>query len=182
MPILSDRDIKKNLEDREIDISPFSQKNLQPSSYDLSLSNNFLEFIPGRVINTSSPPEMTEYILNNGSVRIEGHSFLLGTTEECITLGNRFCARVDGRSSIGRLGIVVHATAGFIDPGFSGRITLEFFNFNNLPVEIEIGKRVCQIVFEELSSPAERPYGSEELKSKYMLQKRVTESRGYLDE
>lgn len=176
--ILSDGDIRKRLADGELEIGPLEDPELQiqPASVDLRLGREFLEFqrtnIPS--INPNSETEIDEYV--SETVVPEGDDFILhpgdfvlGTTIERVAIPPDLIAHVEGRSSLGRLAIVVHATAGLCDPGYRGQITLELSNLGAAPVALSPGMRVSQLTFTELSSPAERPYG-EDRGSKYQEQ------------
>jgi dCTP deaminase len=112
---------------------------------------------------------------------IQPGEFVLAATLETITLPDDIVARVDGKSSLGRLGLLIHATAGFVDPGWTGRLTLELSNVAKMPIAVRPGMRICQISFLRLSTPAERLYGSPELGSKYQGQTEPTASRAYQD-
>lgn len=166
--ILSDRDIRKKMKEGRIKITPEPEDvQIQPSSIDLGLSNDFI--IPTPMGNTKV--EVFDTLI------LQPGDSLLGSTIEYIELSDSLCARVEGRSSLGRKFLNIHSTAGFADSGFKGNITLEFTNNGKEGIELRKGMRICQLVFEELSSPAERPYGSEGLNSKYQGQKGVTESK-----
>lgn len=167
--ILSDRDIAARLLKGDLEITPLDDPELQiqPASVDLRLGSNFivyrLPFVP--CIDSRDPDAVTAYTEN---IKIaEGKAFVLhpgefalGSTMERVKIPADLVARVEGRSSLGRLAIVVHATAGFIDPGFEGEITLELSNIGRCPVMLYPGMRVSQVVFQTMLSPAERPYGS----------------------
>ncbi|HEX2671487.1 MAG TPA: dCTP deaminase [Polyangiaceae bacterium] len=166
--ILSDRDIRARLRDGSLKITGIvdEAQQLQPASVDLRLSAEFLTYKPAQV--TCLDPRQPE-TLTAGTERVtvpEGSAFILhpgefvlGSTMERVTIPPDLVARVDGRSSVGRLAIVVHATAGFIDPGFEGEITLELSNIGRIPVRLYPGMRIAQVVFQLMTSPAERPYG-----------------------
>jgi len=176
--ILSDADILARLEAGDLEVDPLSdpETQVQPASVDLRLGSEFLEFrrtnIPcihpnseGEVsdyVSETHIPEGEEFILHPGD-------FVLGTTVERVSIPPDLVAHVEGRSSLGRLAIVVHATAGLADPGFDGRITLELSNLGAAPVALTPGMRISQLTFTRLSSPAERPYGAER-GSKYQNQ------------
>ena len=168
--ILSDRELRHRLRDRSIVVEPLAdlELQLQPASIDLRLGRQFR-----RVVRASEEveelPEGDDFILGPGE-------FALGTTLERVSVPTDLVARVEGRSSIGRLAILVHATAGFIDPGFEGEITLELANLGPTPASLRVGSRVCQIVFHVLTSPVERPYGPAR-GSKYSDQRGPTPSR-----
>jgi dCTP deaminase len=165
--ILSDKHIKKYIEEGKIKITPKPdfEKQLGSASLDLRLGSEFRTFNHTRkpFVDTKDPDtfhnithlikiDMNDYFV------FQPNQFVLGTTLEEISLPENFAARVDGRSSIGRLGIVVHSTAGHVDAGFRGKITLEMENIGMMPILLYPGTRICQLVFEELSSPAEVPY------------------------
>ncbi|BAW30812.1 MAG TPA: dCTP deaminase [Methanothermobacter sp.] len=179
MAILSDRDIKKCLKDGLIIIDPLEdpERQIQPSSVDLRIGNEFKGFkiIRKPCIDPQEPEDIESYmksyhIKDGESFIIHPGEFTLATTYEYIGLPDNLVARVEGRSSIGRLGITMHVTAGYIDPGFHGKITLEISNIGKMPVALYPKQRVCQIVFETMTSPAEKPYGHPERESKYMGQ------------
>lgn len=186
--ILSDRDIKKYLQEGKLLIHPIDdpEKQIQPSSVDLRLGNTFLHFrVEGRAYidpTQDRPQELMEIIEVNDRrpFFLRPGEFVLGTTIETVKLPDDLVARVDGRSSLGRLGIIVHATAGYVDPGFCGQITLELSNINRVPVALYPGMRICQISFYKLTSPAEIPYYKKE-GSKYQNQKGPTASRLDID-
>lgn len=176
--ILSDADILDRLADGDLVIEPLDDidQQVQPASVDLRLGERFLEFqrtnIPcihptesdevGEYVTETTVDEGDEFILHPGD-------FVLGTTVERVAIPDDLVAHVEGRSSLGRLAIVVHATAGLCDPGYEGQITLELSNLGTAPVALSPGMRVSQLTFTELKSPADRPYGSER-GSKYQNQ------------
>lgn len=166
--ILSDRDLRQRLCDRSIVVEPLAdlELQLQPASIDLRLGSQFRRAVAGEVEEVN---EGADFVLGPGE-------FALGTTLERVRVPPNLVARVEGRSSIGRLAILVHATAGFIDPGFEGEITLELANLGPTPASLRVGSRICQIVFHVLTSPAERPYGPAR-GSKYSGQTGPTPSR-----
>ena len=154
--ILSDRDLKDIILNKQVYlVNPFNIEDLQPASIDLHLGDE-LKTIHGKTID-----------LTQGTYKLKPNEFLLGCTLETIHVPYDLMARVEGRSSLGRLGIMVHVTAGFIDPAFTGQVTLELKNVSDKEFELYHGCDIAQIVFESLSSPVERPYGSSELGSKY---------------
>lgn len=171
--VLSDSDIKKTVAEKRLIIQSPSPLKFQPSSLDVHLSKNILTFIRRRVknavIDVKKPVE--EYMehevidLEKGTV-IHPHEFILGVTAEWFQLPNNLLANVEGKSSLGRLGLVIHATAGFIDPGFAGHITLEITNLTDMPMILYPNMPIGQIRFSELSSPAEHMYGEKILGSK----------------
>lgn len=183
--ILSDKDIRKRLENGNLEVEPLENPELQiqPASIDLRLGNEFLEFnrtnIPS--IHPNNQNEVEEYtdrvtIENGDDYVMHPGDFVLGTTAERVSIPNDLIAHVEGRSSIGRLAVVVHATAGLCDPGYEGEITLELSNLGVTPVVLTPGMRISQLTFEVLSSPAERPYG-EDRGSKYQGQRGPQASR-----
>lgn len=165
--ILSDRDLRARLAKGDLVIDPLDDpdKQLQPASIDLRLGREFLVFRHTRVPfidpYVSGAEEYTEKveIAPEDAFILHPGEFALGATLERVHIPTDLVARVDGRSSLGRLAVVVHSTAGFIDPGFRGRITLELSNLGRIPVALRPGLRVCQISLEAMTSPAERPYG-----------------------
>jgi dCTP deaminase len=180
MAILSDKDIKDHLDRGSIVIKPLINPymQIQPSSVDLRIGNEFKGFriIHKPYINPMDKSDIDSYmesihINENEPFIIHPGEFALATTYETVKLPDNLVARVEGRSSIGRLGITMHVTAGYVDPGFCGKITLELSNVGKMPVAIYPKQRVCQIVFETMTSPSERPYGHPERDSKYMGQK-----------
>lgn len=163
--ILSDGCILNSLQEEEdpdykIEIEPFNPENIQPSGYDLTLSNEFLRwkypFIMyndvGRKLEDDTVKETSQWLT------LAPGEFVLGSTRERVKLPGMFCAQVHGRSSIGRLGVAVHITAGYIDPGFDGQITLEIVNHSQNTVVISAGERVAQLVFMEMCSPPRKLY------------------------
>ena len=165
--ILSDRDIKKYIKEGKIKIKPKPnfKKQLGSASLDLRLGNEFRVFDHVRkpFIDTRDPKtfsNITELIKvkNNEAFVFQPNQFILGVTLEEVSLPNSIIARIDGRSSIGRLGIIVHSTAGHVDAGFKGKINLEMENIGMMPILLYPGTRICQLIFEKLSSPAETPY------------------------
>jgi len=188
--ILSDRDIKKAIKSGRVKIESEQEElfeHIHASSMDLRLGNVFklYEHSKYAILDPKKPEsfatEMRTVMVANGDPFIvQPGEFVLGVTQETITVPDDLVVRVEGRSSLGRLGIIIHSTAGFVDPGFSGTITLEISNLNRLPVALYPGMRVCQIAFEEMSSPAEQPYHSKP-NSKYQNQVLPEESRLSLD-
>lgn len=185
MTILSDVDLKKYIQEGKIVIKPLKDtKQIQPSSIDLRLGSEFKSFriTKQAFINPKDTDSIESYMeditLEEGEAFIiHPNEFTLATTSEYIEVPDNLVARVEGRSSMGRLGITMHVTAGFIDPGFCGNITLEISNLGKMPVALYPGQRVCQIVFETMTTPAEKPYGHPDRDSKYMGQTRPESSR-----
>jgi dCTP deaminase len=183
--ILSDADILRRLERGDLRISPLADIDLQvqPASVDLRLGTEFLEFQRTNIpcIHPNSEQEVDEYVtetqVGEGEEFIlHPGDFVLGTTVERVSIPEDLIAHVEGRSSLGRLAVVVHATAGLADPGFQGKITLELSNLGTAPVALTPGMRVSQLTFTELSSPADRPYGPDR-GSKYQGQSGPQASR-----
>ncbi len=180
--ILSDGSIRKALADGRIAIDPLHDDAIQPASLDIRLGSSFRVFANHRhpYIDVRAPQDdLTELVEVEGDDPFVLHpgEFVLGTTLESIALGHDVVARLDGKSSLGRLGLLIHSTAGIIDPGFSGTITLELSNVATLPIAIYPRMKIGQFVFEQLDAPAERPYGSPELNSKYQGQSGPTASQ-----
>ena len=164
--ILSDRDLKRIITEQKVYlVNPFNPDDLQPASIDLHLGDE-LKNIHGKTID-----------LTQDSYKLKPNEFILGCTLETIHVPYDLMARVEGRSSLGRLGVMVHVTAGFIDPAFTGQVTLELKNVSDKDFELYHGMDIAQIVFETLSSPCERPYGSSELGSKYQFSHGVVLSK-----
>ena len=165
--ILSDTTILRRLTSAEVTlaIDTIKDKNvqIQPASVDLRLAAYFIRVrkTHGGVIDLLKPEQEVDRVTADGSFIIEPGEFVLGATQERVRMPNDLVGRVDGRSSLGRLGLVVHVTAGFIDQGFAGRITLELMNFNPNPLRLHVGMRICQISFHTLSEEVTRPYGPE---------------------
>lgn len=186
MAILSDQDIIKYLDEGKITIDPLEDqaRQIQPSSVDLRIGNEFKGFriVRKPCIDPLDKSDLESYMesfhLEQGEAFIiHPGEFALATTYEAVKLPDDLVARVEGRSSMGRLGITMHVTAGYIDPGFQGKITLEISNIGKMPVALYTGQRVCQIVFETMTSPSLRPYGHPERDSKYMGQDRPVTSK-----
>jgi dCTP deaminase len=168
--ILSDVDILARLESGDLVVEPLSdvETQVQPASVDLRLGPEFLEFHRTNIpcIHPTSEQEVAEYVTEThveegGEFILHPGDFVLGSTVERVEIPNDLVAHVEGRSSLGRLAVVVHATAGLADPGYHGQITLELSNLGAAPVALTPGMRISQLTFTELTSPAERPYGAE---------------------
>lgn len=189
MAILSDKTIKEYLEEGKIVIDPLKdEQQIQPSSVDMRLGDEFKVFkvIRKPYIDPKDGEDIAEYM--ESSTVPEGEAFIihpnefaLATTQEYVKVPDDLVARVEGRSSMGRLGVTMHVTAGYVDPGFEGRITLEISNIGAMPVALYPGQRVCQLVFETMTTPAELPYGHPKRNSKYMKQLKPESSRVKLD-
>lgn len=170
--ILSDKDIKKALEEGRIGIDPMFPNSLQPASVDVHLGADFLVFKTDQhtCIDPKEPlDDMMEAITISDERQFILHpgQFALGMTYETITVPNNMVVQLNGKSSLGRIGLIVHATAGYVDPGNTLKITLEFQNLANLPVKLYYKMPIAQVAFVTLSSDAENPYGKEGLNSKY---------------
>jgi dCTP deaminase len=182
--LLSDRDILAEINAQRIGVEPYDASMIQPSSIDFRLDRYFRVFENHRYphidpavdqsdLTRAVEPEGDEpFILHPGE-------FVLGSTHEVVTLPDDIAARVEGKSSLGRLGLLTHATAGFVDPGFSGHVTLELANVATLPIKLYPGMKIGQLCFFRLSSPAEHPYGSEKYGSRYQGQRGPTPSRSF---
>lgn len=181
--ILADKDIKKEVKGKRLVIDPYDQECVQPSTYDVHLSSEFRLFnnhettcidlgkkqVITRKIDTK---EKGKFILHPGE-------FVLGSTEEWFEIPDDLAAKLEGKSSLGRLGLVVHATAGYIDPGFKGHITFEISNLNSVPIVLYPGMKAGQMCFFRMTSEVERPYGT--AGNKYQGQKGPTESKAWKD-
>lgn len=184
--LLSDRDIRRYVANGQIALDPWDPEMIQPSSIDIHLDRYFLLFRNHRydvidpAIEQDDLTELVEAPADGGFVLHPGE-FVLGSTFEQVTLGDAVAARLEGKSSLGRLGLLTHSTAGFIDPGFSGHVTLELSNTATLPIKLYPGMKVGQLCFFELSSPAEAPYGAGASGSRYQGQRGPTASRSYLN-
>jgi dCTP deaminase len=184
--LLSDRDIKEQVSAKRVGIEPFDPAMVQPSSVDVRLDRFFRVFENHKyseIDPSIEQPELTRelevaadehFILHPGE-------FVLASTYEVITLPDDIAGRLEGKSSLGRLGLLTHSTAGFIDPGFSGHITLELSNVANLPVKLFPGMKIGQLCLIKLSSPAEHPYGSAVYGSRYQGQRGPTPSKSWLN-
>ena len=184
--LLSDRDIRLEINAGRVAVEPFEEAMIQPSSVDVRLDKYFRVFENHKysVIDPSiEQPELTREVVAEGDEPFILHpgEFVLASTYEVITLPDDIAGRLEGKSSLGRLGLLTHSTAGFIDPGFSGHITLELSNVANLPVKLFAGMKIGQLCLIKLSSPAEHPYGSEKYGSRYQGQRGPTPSRSFLN-
>jgi dCTP deaminase len=180
--VLSDGTIRRLVDEGRLVIDPWDQGRVQPASVDLLLGDSFRIFHNHRVtaIDLRDPPQnLTEEVVVAGDEAFAIHpgEFVLGRTREYVELPEDVVARIEGKSSLGRLGLIVHATAGFVDPGFKGTLTLEITNLTRVPIKLYAGLAIAQLSFMALDAPAERPYGSPELGSHYQGQMAATESR-----
>ena len=184
--VLSYRTIRSEIAAGRIVIDPFDDGLVQPSSVDVRVDSRFRVFNNARYpyIDVRQPMEgLTELVEVHGDEPFILHpgEFVLGQTLETISLPDDIVARLEGKSSLGRLGLLIHSTAGFVDAGFSGNLTLELSNVANLPITIYQGMPIGQISFMRMDGPVERPYGSRETGSKYQGQAEPTPSRFYLN-
>ena len=186
MSVLSDRDIRAELEAGRIKIDPYDPADLQPSSVDLHLDRSFRVFRNNRYayIDVRAPqPDLTEMlkVADDEPFILHPGEFVLGQILEWVELPDDLVSRLEGKSSLGRLGLLIHSTAGYVDPGWKGNLTLELSNVANLPIALYFGMRIGQISFFRMSSPVERPYGSKGLGSKYQGQSEPTASAFHED-
>lgn len=173
--ILSDADIIERIGTDSLVIDPYVEDNVEPASVDLRLSDSFKKPVAtGQIIDTRGDTKQEYREFNADSIVLEPEESILSETMERIALPDDLCADVVGRSSLGRLFVSVHETAGFGDPGFNGTVTLEMTNSNPDPIRLHRGDRVCQIIFKETRSPSLEPYGHEG--SQYQNQSGATES------
>jgi len=184
--LLSDRDICAEIEAKRVALEPFEPAMVQPSSVDVRLDRFFRVFENHKyphIDPSIDQPDLTRQVRPEGGEPFILHpgEFVLGSTYEMVTLPDDVAARLEGKSSLGRLGLLTHSTAGFIDPGFSGHVTLELSNVATLPIKLWPGMKIGQLCFFRLSSPAEHPYGSEKYGSRYQGQRGPTPSRSYLN-
>jgi len=194
--ILSDRDLERRLDEGDLVVDPVTDTELQiqPASIDLRLGHEFIEFdranvpyIKPETFDQTNEKATSDVFIDDGDEFIlHPGDFVLGSTMESVEIPDDLVASIEGRSSLGRLAVVVHATAGWVDPGFRGNITLELSNLGNTPVALSPGSRVAQLVLMELTSAARRPYGNER-GSKYQDQQgpqmsRVTDDDEFNDD
>jgi dCTP deaminase len=182
--LLSDRDIKKELAAGRIGLEPFTTDMVQPSSVDVRLDRYFRLFDNHKypfIDPAADQPDLTQLIETSPDEAFILHpgEFVLGATFEQVSLPDDVAARLEGKSSLGRLGLLTHSTAGFIDPGFSGHVTLELSNVATLPIKLWPGMKIGQLCFFRLSSPAENPYGSGPYGNRYQGQRGPTASRSF---
>ena len=180
--VLSDGTIRELIDSGHLRIEPWDPSMVQPASVDVRLGNSFRVFHNHKIqsIDLASPPrDLTEHVEvdPDGEFVIHPGEFVLGRTVEIVAIPDDIVCRIEGKSSLGRLGLIVHATAGFVDPGFEGTLTLEITNFNSVPIVLRPGLPIAQLSFMALDRPAERPYGHPDLGSHYHGQVEATESR-----
>lgn len=182
--LLSDRDIKAEIESGRVRLDPYEPGLIQPSSFDVRLDKYFRVFDNHKyaaIDPAIEQPELTRLVEVEPDRPFVLHpgEFVLGSTYESVTLPDDIAARLEGKSSLGRLGLLTHSTAGFIDPGFEGNVTLELSNTATLPINLWPGMKIGQLCFFRLSSPAENPYGSSVYGSRYRGQRGPTASRSF---
>lgn len=184
--LMSDRDIRAEIEAGRIGLDPLNIDLLQPSSIDVRLDRFFRLFDNHKyayIDPREDQPDMTRFVEVRSDEAFVLHpgEFVLGSTYEFVTLPDNIAARLEGKSSLGRLGLLTHSTAGFVDPGFKGHVTLELANVSSLPIKLWPGMKVGQLCFFQLSSPSETPYGSAKYLSRYQGQRGPTASRSHLN-
>ena len=182
--LLSDGDIRAEVDAGRVSLEPYAPELVQPSSVDVRLDRMFRVFENHRyphIDPAEEQPELTRMVQPTGDEPFILHpgEFVLGSTYEVVTLPDDIAARLEGKSSLGRLGLLTHSTAGFIDPGFSGHVTLELSNVATLPIKLWPGMKIGQLCFFRLSSPSEHPYGSAVYGSRYQGQRGPTPSRSF---
>ena len=184
--LLSDRDIKTEIESGRVKLDPYDPELIQPSSIDVRLDRYFRVFENHRYPHIDpaiEQPDLTRLVETDGEEPFVLHpgEFVLASTYEVVSLPDDIAGRLEGKSSLGRLGLLIHSTAGYVDPGWKGNLTLELSNVANLPIALYYGMRIGQISFFRMSSAVERPYGSPELGSKYQGQSEPTASAFHRD-
>ena len=184
--LMSDRDIRASIESGQIGLEPLEMSLLQPSSFDVRLDRFFRLFDNHKyayIDPAEDQSDLTQLIEVDPKEAFILHpgEFVLGSTYEFVTLPDNLAARLEGKSSLGRLGLMTHSTAGFVDPGFKGHVTLELANVSNLPIKLWPGMKVGQLCFFQLSSPSETPYGSEKYNNRYQGQRGPTASRSFMN-
>lgn len=184
--LLSDRDIRAQIQENRVRVEPFDVGMIQPSSVDVRLDRFFRVFENHKYSVIDPSVEQSELtrevaVAPNEYFILHPGEFVLASTYEVITLPDDIAGRLEGKSSLGRLGLLTHSTAGFIDPGFSGHITLELSNVANLPVKLFPGMKIGQLCLIKLTSPAEHPYGSALYGSRYQGQRGPTPSRSWMN-
>lgn len=183
--LLSDKDIREGINHGRIGLEPYDPAMVQPSSVDVRLDRSFRVFENHRyayIDPAQEQPELTRLVETGVDEPFVLHpgEFALASTYEAVTLPNDLAARLEGKSSLGRLGLLVHSTAGFVDPGFTGHVTLELSNVASLPIKLWPGMKIGQLCFIQMVSAAGLPYGSAENGSRYQGQRGPTASRGHM--
>lgn len=182
--LLSDKDIRAQIEAGRIGLEPLEMGLLQPSSMDVRL-DRFFRLFDNHKYPFIDPAEQQDELTRlvevepNEAFILHPGEFVLGSTYEFVSLPNDIAARLEGKSSLGRLGLLTHSTAGFVDPGFQGHVTLELSNVATLPIKLWPGMKIGQLCFFQLSSPSENPYGSAKYGSRYQGQRGPTASRSF---
>ncbi|MEV7356124.1 MULTISPECIES: dCTP deaminase [unclassified Kitasatospora] len=184
--LLSDKDIRTEIDLGRVVVDPFDPAMIQPSSIDVRLDRFFRVFENHRyphIDPSEEQPDLTRLVEPEGDDAFILHpgEFVLASTYEVISLPDDVASRLEGKSSLGRLGLLTHSTAGFIDPGFNGHVTLELSNVATLPIKLYPGMKIGQLCLFRLSSPSEHPYGSERYGSRYQGQRGPTPSRSFLN-
>jgi dCTP deaminase len=182
--LLSDRDIRAEIESGRVQLDPLDLGMIQPSSIDVRLDKFFRLFDNHKypfIDPAEEQPDLTRGVEDDPGEAFILHpgEFVLGSTFELVTLPDDIAARLEGKSSLGRLGLLTHSTAGFVDPGFSGHVTLELSNVATLPIKLWPGMKIGQLCFFRLTSPSEHPYGSDKYGSRYQGQRGPTASRSW---
>jgi dCTP deaminase len=183
---MSDRDIRASIEAGQIGLEPLDMSLLQPSSFDVRIDRFFRLFDNHKyafIDPAEQQDDLTRFVEVGPDEPFILHpgEFVLGSTYEFVKLPDNVAARLEGKSSLGRLGLVTHSTAGFVDPGFNGHVTLELSNMATLPIKLWPGMKIGQLCFFQLSSPSETPYGSEKYLNRYQGQRGPTASRSYMN-
>lgn len=173
--VFSDKTLKKMIDSGELVCEPLCEESIQPASIDCRLGTHFLVVEQNKMQHLTLDSDIEYRELESDSITIPAHSFLLATTMEYVKLPDDVVAFVEGRSSIGRIGLFIQ-NAGWVDPGFEGRITLELYNANSLPIKLQAGRRICQLVFAKMDQVADSPY-----RGKYQGQEISVGSRVALD-
>jgi dCTP deaminase len=183
---MSDRDIRASIEANQIGLEPLDMDLLQPSSFDVRI-DRFFRLFDNHKYAFIDPAEQQDELTRLVEVApdepfiLHPGEFVLGSTYEFVSLPDNIAARLEGKSSLGRLGLVTHSTAGFVDPGFNGHVTLELSNMATLPIKLWPGMKIGQLCFFQLSSPSETPYGSAKYLNRYQGQRGPTASRSYMN-
>ncbi|GAA0394032.1 dCTP deaminase [Acrocarpospora corrugata] len=183
--LLSDRDLRAEIESGRVKLDPYDPEMIQPSSVDVRLDRYFRVFENHRYPHIDpavEQPDLTREVVPDGDEPFILHpgEFVLASTYEVISLPDDIASRLEGKSSLGRLGLLTHSTAGFIDPGFEGHVTLELSNMATLPIKLWPGMKIGQLCMFRLSSPADFPYGSAKYGSRYQGQRGPTPSRSFM--
>ena len=184
--ILSDRTIRQEMTRGRIIVQPLAEHAVQPASVDIRLDREILIFRNNQRTHidvTKPADDVVDQVLMEDGIPFMLHpgQFALGSTLETVTIPDDIVARIEGKSSLARYGLLIHSTAGFVDPGWTGKLTLEFSNVGVLGITLYYGMKIGHISFTRLSTPADHPYGSSELRSKYQGQDRPATSRYYMD-